>query len=64
MVSSQQPSRPDNSILAILRCERLRRIVAWLLAHEDEIAGLDRGQVTFDWSGSSVKATKKETTDL
>jgi hypothetical protein len=42
----------------------LKRIVAWLLAHEDEIAELDKGQVTFDWSGSSMKATKKETTDL
>ena len=63
-MAPQQSLRPDNAILGLLRCERVRRIVIWLLAHEDEIDDLEKGQVTFDWSGSSVKATKKEITDL
>jgi len=50
--------------LAIFRYERLRRIIAWLLEHQDQIAELEKVQVTFDCAGKSVKASKKEVEDI
>ena len=55
------PEEPVKDILSVLRHERLRRIVAWLLAHEEEIARLEKVQIVFDCAGKNVNAKKTET---
>jgi len=59
VVQSQQPS-DNNPILAIFRYERLRRMIAWLLEHQDQIADLEKVQIVFDCAGKKVNASKKE----
>ena len=56
------PEEPIKSILTALHYERLRRMVAWLLAHEEEIASLEKIQVSFvfDCAGKTIQATTKK----
>lgn len=35
---------------------RVAALVAWLLAHQDEIEAIDNGQLVVDWGGPSLKA--------
>lgn len=35
---------------------RVAALLAWLLAHQDEIEATDNGQLVIDWGGASLKA--------
>jgi len=61
---AEQPSQSNNTITALLRIERFRRIIGWLCEHSEEIAQLDKVQLVFDCSGKKVKAKKTESFDI
>ncbi len=58
-----QPSQSDNTISALLRVERFRRIVNWLCEHREELESLEKVQIeiVFDCAGGTVSVSKKET---
>jgi len=57
---ADQPSQHDNTITALLRTERFRRIINWLCEHSKELAELDKVQIVFDCAGKKVSAKKTE----
>ena len=50
-------SQLDKALMAILKYERIRLIVAWLCQHEDELGELESLQLVFDCRGGDVKWT-------
>ena len=47
----------NKAVLAMLKCERIRRIVTWLCQREEELGELESLQLVFDCRGGDVKAT-------
>lgn len=58
---AEQPSQHDNTISALLRIERFRRIINWLCEHREELEKMEKVQLIFDCAGKSVDAKKTET---
>ena len=56
---AEQPSH--NTIMALLRIERFKRIIGWLCEHREELEKMEKVQLIFDCAGQSVDAKKTET---
>jgi len=48
----------------MLQCERVKRIIAYLLRYEKEITEMESIQLQFDCRGKDLKATRKETESI
>ena len=61
-MAEAQPSQSNNTITALLRVERFRRIISWLCEHREELEKMEKVQIIFDCAGKSrVDAKKTET---
>jgi hypothetical protein len=60
-VAASQPSKGNK---AKLQCERVKRIIDYLLRYEEEIVEMESIQLQFDCRGKDLKATKRDTESI
>lgn len=56
-MAKSQP-KPVVELAAMMQQSRLARIIELLWENRDFITATDKGQITFDWAGSSVAQPK------
>jgi hypothetical protein len=55
---AQSKPKPVTDLAAMMQEGRLARIIELLWENKDFITATDKGQITFDWAGSSVATPK------